>query len=318
MWAAMGSLMRQMRSNAVTLSMRGSRNVRTMGEYEGTATISPSLLWNPRTSNESLTENTTCTGPAFSPTPPTTWMSIAQHSPNSSSPPIDPSNTKMDMAISRLRSAPGERRFTAPRQFLDPNVPEARALKKAAVLVPLFWSSDNQLAVLLTKRTSKMNLHRGEVCLPGGKHDKSDPDYAHTAMREAHEECGIPPDDVTVVTQFPPCATKSGVLVHPVVSVLSSGYRDARDFHANPHEVEEVFSMPLASFLSQEGHRWEPRATGLSSSLPLPLSSNRTNRRQRPVRRAIDVVIQRPRALLSFLARAGMGVLQEGTSEIHR
>mmetsp|Transcript_24288 Transcript_24288/g.46122 ORF Transcript_24288/g.46122 Transcript_24288/m.46122 type:complete len:138 (+) Transcript_24288:103-516(+) len=137
-------------------------------------------------------------------------------------------------------------------------------------------------------------------------------------MREAHEECGIPPDDVTVVTQFPPCATKSGVLVHPVVSVLSSGYRDARDFHANPHEVEEVFSMPLASFLSQEGHRWEPRATGLSSSLPLPLSSNRTNRRQRPVRRAIDVVIQRPRALLSFLARAGMGVLQEGTSEIHR
>lgn len=39
----------------------------------------------------------------------------------------------------------------------------------------------------------------GEVCLPGGKLENGDADAAATALREAHEECALPPDAVRIV-----------------------------------------------------------------------------------------------------------------------
>jgi 8-oxo-dGTP pyrophosphatase MutT (NUDIX family) len=38
----------------------------------------------------------------------------------------------------------------------------------------------------------------GEVCLPGGKRDPTDPDDAFTAKREAQEEMGLQPSSVQV------------------------------------------------------------------------------------------------------------------------
>jgi 8-oxo-dGTP pyrophosphatase MutT (NUDIX family) len=38
----------------------------------------------------------------------------------------------------------------------------------------------------------------GEVCLPGGKRDATDPDDAFTAKREAEEEMGLQPSSVQV------------------------------------------------------------------------------------------------------------------------
>jgi 8-oxo-dGTP pyrophosphatase MutT (NUDIX family) len=41
----------------------------------------------------------------------------------------------------------------------------------------------------------------GEVCLPGGKRDPTDPDDAFTAKREAQEEMGLQPSSVQVSAQ---------------------------------------------------------------------------------------------------------------------
>lgn len=38
----------------------------------------------------------------------------------------------------------------------------------------------------------------GEVCLPGGKAEPGDADAAATALREAHEEIALPPEDVQI------------------------------------------------------------------------------------------------------------------------
>jgi hypothetical protein len=62
---------------------------------------------------------------------------------------------------------------------------------KSSVLVPL-TQHNNQLYVVLTRRTSKMRKHAGQIALPGGKNERSDLNDYHAAMREANEEIHFP------------------------------------------------------------------------------------------------------------------------------
>jgi 8-oxo-dGTP pyrophosphatase MutT (NUDIX family) len=48
----------------------------------------------------------------------------------------------------------------------------------------------------------------GEVALPGGKRDEDDVDDIATALREAHEEIGLQPSHVRVVTTLEPFISK--------------------------------------------------------------------------------------------------------------
>src|SRR3954470_5611915 len=67
----------------------------------------------------------------------------------------------------------------------------------AAVLVPLF-ERDGDLHVVFTKRRDDMRRHPGEISFPGGRNDDTDDDLVHTALREACEEIGLPPEGVEV------------------------------------------------------------------------------------------------------------------------
>lgn len=117
--------------------------------------------------------------------------------------------------------------------------------KLAAVLVPLFEDESGVVKVILTKRTSKMNSHSGEVCLPGGKRDEGDKDDAATALREANEEIGLLSSEAEVISELDPMLSKHGLSVKPVVAVVK------HDFVPIPsaEEVSSVFSMPLHFFL---------------------------------------------------------------------
>eukprot|EP00898_Chlorokybus_atmophyticus_P001312 jgi/Chlat1/2181/Chrsp17S02754 len=96
---------------------------------------------------------------------------------------------------------------------------------RAAVLVPLFRDvHGGDTRVLLTKRSSRLSTHKGEVSLPGGRLDPSDGgDDAVAALREAHEEIGLDPSCVNVVGQLPSFLSKHLLHVTPVVGVLSGG-----------------------------------------------------------------------------------------------
>jgi hypothetical protein len=51
--------------------------------------------------------------------------------------------------------------------------------------------------VLLTERAATLRAHAGEVSFPGGKPEPGDADAWATAQREAHEEIGLDPSQVT-------------------------------------------------------------------------------------------------------------------------
>ncbi|KAJ0240109.1 Nudix hydrolase 22 [Hirschfeldia incana] len=129
------------------------------------------------------------------------------------------------------------------------------AAKKAAVLICLFQGDDGDLRVILTKRSSGLSTHSGEVSLPGGKVEEDDKDDAVTATREAEEEIGLHPSLVDVVAFLEPFLSQHLLRVTPVVGILWD--RKAFNPTPNPAEVEAVFDAPLEMFLKDENRRSE-------------------------------------------------------------
>ncbi|GLT29550.1 hypothetical protein SLA2020_044090 [Shorea laevis] len=141
-----------------------------------------------------------------------------------------------------------------------PHVPDAhqpQKIDKAAVLICLFEGNAGDLRVILTKRSSNLSSHSGEVALPGGKRDESDADDVETALREAKEEIGLDPSLVDVVAVLEPFLTKRRMTVVPVVGILYD--KEAFSPTPNAAEVEAIFDVPLEMFLKDENRRAEER-----------------------------------------------------------
>ncbi|KAK6149982.1 hypothetical protein DH2020_017507 [Rehmannia glutinosa] len=126
---------------------------------------------------------------------------------------------------------------------------------RAAVLICLFEGENGDLRVILTRRSSKMSSHSGEVALPGGKWEEGDENDADTALREAKEEIGLDPSIVEVVTFLEPFYTTRHLTVFPVIGIIWD--KNAFNPVLNAAEVESVFDAPLEMFLKNENRREE-------------------------------------------------------------
>ncbi|KAL2093853.1 hypothetical protein ACEWY4_011165 [Coilia grayii] len=123
------------------------------------------------------------------------------------------------------------------------------SMPKASVLIPLFVKGQ-ELHLLMTLRSPHLKSNAGEVCFPGGKSDPEDQDEVDTALREAKEEIGLPPEQVEVVCKLFPIINKRGLLVTPVVAFIDESFEP----QANPDEVSEVFTVPLDFFRQEASH----------------------------------------------------------------
>lgn len=139
---------------------------------------------------------------------------------------------------------------------LNPGIrlPEGRALRPAAVLVPV-WLRPDGPRMILTKRSSHLQHHPGQVAFPGGKIDAQDASPEAAALREAHEEIGLTADLVTVLGRLPAHETVTGFSVVPVLALVRG------DFLPVPEtgEVDEVFSVPLDHVLATASYAIERR-----------------------------------------------------------
>src|SRR5262249_14608931 len=95
----------------------------------------------------------------------------------------------------------------------------ALMLKEAAVLAPVFLRDDEPWA-LLTRRPETLRKPPGQVAFPGGGREPQDTTPLHTALREAKEELGIPPERVEVLGMLGTMPTVTGFFVTPFVGAI--------------------------------------------------------------------------------------------------
>jgi len=97
---------------------------------------------------------------------------------------------------------------------------EAAAITAAAVLVPIVTHRE-ALSVLFTQRTTHLKSHAGQVSFPGGRAEAGDATPEFTALRETHEEIGLPPERAEIIARLPDYFTRTGYRVTPVVGLLT-------------------------------------------------------------------------------------------------
>jgi 8-oxo-dGTP pyrophosphatase MutT (NUDIX family) len=118
----------------------------------------------------------------------------------------------------------------------------------AAVLVPLYLDHGDLHAVF-TRRRDDLSRHAGEISFPGGRQDFPDEDLRTTALREAHEEIGLPPGEVELVGALPPTGTfVTNYKIHPFVGVIKPGHA----WVPQPTEVETILELSMRDLVA--GH----------------------------------------------------------------
>jgi len=128
---------------------------------------------------------------------------------------------------------------------------EVRASVQAAVLVPLHLKRGVVHAVF-TERHHDLPRHAGEISFPGGRRDPGDADLVATALRETHEEVGLPPESVEVLGALEPIPTVvTGYAIYPFVGLVPGNFR----WTPSHSEVAAVIDLPLPVVASGYGRR---------------------------------------------------------------
>lgn len=137
---------------------------------------------------------------------------------------------------------------------LNPGMMPTAELRAAAVLVPLVARLDG-ISILLTQRTTHLPRHPGQIAFPGGRIEDSDANVVAAALRETEEEIGLDRAHVEPVGELDRYITRTGFTVTPVVGIVSPPFT----LVPNPHEVADVFEVPLAHFLDEANHKIDGR-----------------------------------------------------------
>ena len=110
------------------------------------------------------------------------------------------------------------------------------------MLVPLYVDSAGDLHAVFTERHADLRRHPGEISFPGGRRDAGDPDLIATALREAHEEIGLPPVAVELLGALQPTPTfVTDYAIYPFVGLMEPGF----EWRVQEAEVRRVLELPV-------------------------------------------------------------------------
>lgn len=121
---------------------------------------------------------------------------------------------------------------------------DTEQVRYSSVLLLLF-PYEGKLYTCLTKRASGMKNHPGQISLPGGSIEAGEKPEV-TALREAREEVGIDPAEVTLLGRLSELYVQvSKFQIFPFV-----GWVDHKpEFVINEDEAEKVILFPIQDYL---------------------------------------------------------------------
>ena len=132
---------------------------------------------------------------------------------------------------------------------------EARRLAARAAVLIAIVDRDGELSVLFTRRHHSIS-YPGHICFPGGRSDPKDAALEETALREAHEEISLLPEQVRVLGRLGDYYTHSRYRIAPVVGAVSPPLQ----LVPHPGEVEEIIEIPLPYLLRSDSYRLRSHA----------------------------------------------------------
>ena len=124
----------------------------------------------------------------------------------------------------------------------------------ASVLIPI-TAREGEAHVILTRRTTTVKHHAGQISFPGGRMEEQDREPEATALREAQEEIGLDPANVEILGSGPLHETATGFLIAPIVGRVISDFQPV----LQEEEVAEVFDVPLRFLTELDNYRIESR-----------------------------------------------------------
>ena len=128
---------------------------------------------------------------------------------------------------------------------------EVHGRTDSAVLVPLYEAADGEIHAVFTRRRDDLKRHAGEISFPGGRRDDGE-SLERTALREAHEEIGLPPDAVDLAGALEPTPTfVTSYAIYPFVGVIEAGL----EWVLSANEVAEILEFPLRALRAGKGER---------------------------------------------------------------
>jgi 8-oxo-dGTP pyrophosphatase MutT (NUDIX family) len=123
--------------------------------------------------------------------------------------------------------------------------------KESAVLVPLFADAGGSAHAVFTERRHDLRRHPGEISFPGGRREPGE-ELMQTALREAHEEIGLPPQAVEIVGALEPVGTYvTNYAIYPFVGVIQPGF----EWVLGETEVAQVLELSFVTLRHGAGER---------------------------------------------------------------
>lgn len=118
----------------------------------------------------------------------------------------------------------------------------------SAVLV-LIVPYENELAIPFIKRSYQGKYHGGQIALPGGKMEKEDQNALQTALRECHEEIGVPEEQVSILGVLSDIYIPlSNFNITPIVGTTLK----LPEFILSVNEVEKVILVKLSDLFNDQ------------------------------------------------------------------
>ena len=137
-------------------------------------------------------------------------------------------------------------------KIYDCNDPSRITLKdnfftRAAVLFSIMPYDNRPYDLILIHRTNRGLKHRGEISFPGGKLEIQDVSLKDTALRETHEEIGVPRGNVEIIGCLHDFPTMTKYIIRPFIGIIKEESKLIRE----EREVQRILKVPIDFFINK-------------------------------------------------------------------